>query len=520
MSNATSILTTVNIRPEVDVYATYQRLSYKPWFALAEFVDNSTQNYYDHRERLIREYQHTRPTDKLRIEIQYDSESNNLTILDNANGMEIEELARALVLNRPPPDPSGRSEFGMGLKTAACWFGKTWTIETKRLGSIRCLTAQIHVPDLVANKTEEIPVTSVTAEPQQHFTKITIESLYNPIRGRTPSRIRDQLASIYRRDIASGEVEIRWNGEPVTFPESPILEEPLGNGEVRRWRTDVAFSVACDGRLNSLPVRGWVGIRIPASQRDAGFVLMRKGRVIVGGPGEGYKPTEIFGQGNTFRSQRLIGELDLDEWPVTQAKDAFDWSGGLEDAFVERLEQAVQEYMDKAEGYRSGTPIAPADMQLAAEPTQQLFENARFSSAIVTELDQPTSVAAIPATEQNDARPVTVSSGPVVYRLDLGTEVWEFRLYWQEQDSSAHWMQVHYPDNESIDIHLNMAHPFFAPHVANQQSLELINKFVLALALAERMARRIHGDGLIAPGDFRTFMNRVLRRVSDIEVKQ
>ena len=40
----------INIRPTSSVYATYKRLSYQPWTAIAEFVDNSTQSFYDHRE--------------------------------------------------------------------------------------------------------------------------------------------------------------------------------------------------------------------------------------------------------------------------------------------------------------------------------------------------------------------------------------------------------------------------------------------------------------------------------------
>src|SRR5437899_1578980 len=46
----------INIRPAVSVYATYRRLSYRTWGAVAEFVDNSTQNYYDHRKDLLRVY--------------------------------------------------------------------------------------------------------------------------------------------------------------------------------------------------------------------------------------------------------------------------------------------------------------------------------------------------------------------------------------------------------------------------------------------------------------------------------
>ena len=48
----------------------------------------------------------------------------------------------------------------------------------------------------------------------------------------------------------------------------------------------------------------------------------------------------------------------MDAWPVTQAKDAFDWSGGLEDDLIDQLKRVCQDYMDKAEGYRErGKPI-------------------------------------------------------------------------------------------------------------------------------------------------------------------
>ena len=107
-ANAWSPSRTVNIRPDVSVYATYQRLSYRPWYAVAEFVDNSTQNYLYHRNNLLAVYKHEGRKQKLRIEINYDQDRNVLTIYDTANGMDIEELERAVVLDRPPPDRSGR----------------------------------------------------------------------------------------------------------------------------------------------------------------------------------------------------------------------------------------------------------------------------------------------------------------------------------------------------------------------------------------------------------------------------
>jgi hypothetical protein len=112
-----------------------------------------------------------------------------------------------------------------------------------------------------------------------------------------------------------------------------------------------------------------------------------------------------------------------------------------------------------------------------------------------------------------------VSDGPICYKLNLTGDQWEFRLHWQDQLSDAHWMSVSYPKDNITDIFLNIAHPFFARYINIKGFLELIQKFVVALALAERMARIKNGEGFVAPDDFRNFMNRVLRRVSEIEEK-
>lgn len=511
-------LNTINIRPESNVYSTYQRLSYRPWYAIAEFVDNSTQNYYDHKSELLSAYKREQKSDCLQVSVNYDDEKRSLLIVDNAFGMEMDELQRAVALNKPPLNRSGRCEFGMGLKTAACWFGTTWTITTKQLGSLRELIARVHVPDLVAEHTELINVIERPVAKDAHYTKILIEGLYKPIRGRTSERIRDQLGSMYRVDLRSGEIKILWNGTPVTYQEPPILIEDLDHGVKNTWKKDITIEVPWDDHENGLTAKGWIGIRLPGSQRDAGFVLLRRGRVIVGGPSEGYKPTEVFGQPNSFRSQRLIGEFHMDDWPVTQAKDAFDWSGGLEDEFITKLRIDCKDYMDKCENIRDPQGrVTLADMQLASESSQQAFSDERFGKAIVEEITLPVPPKSDVEIKEDNDKLSAVSDGPISYNINLTGESWEFRLHWQDQLSEAQWMSVSYPQDSVTDIFLNMAHPFLARYIGMKGFLELIQKFVVALALAERMARRINGNGLVAPDDFRNFMNRILRRASEIE---
>ena len=107
----------INIRPTTSVYATYKNIRYDPWTAIAEFVDNSTQSYYDNIERL----ESTKYWDGLTVDIEYKRDKINgdrLIIRDDAYGMDFHDFKRAIMLDSPPKRKS-RSEFGMGLKTAA-----------------------------------------------------------------------------------------------------------------------------------------------------------------------------------------------------------------------------------------------------------------------------------------------------------------------------------------------------------------------------------------------------------------
>lgn len=502
---------TIDVRPPVSVYATYQRLSYKPWFAIAEFVDNSTENYFEHRKEIQDAFKQN-GEHCLTIAITYDSAENSLEIRDNANGMNIEELTRAVVLNKKPPITTGRSEFGMGLKTAACWFGKRWSITTKRLGLGERYCVKVNVEDFADGKTETVPISISPAKPSDHYTIIKIEDLYKPIRTSTHARIKDQLASIYRDDLRSGEVTILWNGVPLEFQNPPILVEKGEDGSKITWCKDVEINVPWDAGKRTLMARGWIGIRIPGSMRDAGLVLMRRGRVIVGGPEAGYKPTEIFGQPNSYSSQRIVGEINMDDWPVTQSKDMFDWSGGLEDDFIKAMLGQCKDYVDKAEGLRvKEKPLTVEDMKAAAEPTAKIMASKKFADAIAAEIEFPTPKKS-PEQEKRDIKKIeAVSKGPIVFNMQLKNVQWTFRLHWQDMISDYNWMSVEFPQETQVEIYLNSAHPFFTPYMENRAMLEMLQKFVIAMALAEKLARNASPDAnMVEPEALRSYMNRVL----------
>ena len=93
----------------------YETKTYKPEFAVAEFVDNSVASYLKDKVFL----QTYESNYKLRIDIDYDLVKKTLQITDNAGGMDQETFNDALVLGKKPKDRQGLNEFGFGLKSAA-----------------------------------------------------------------------------------------------------------------------------------------------------------------------------------------------------------------------------------------------------------------------------------------------------------------------------------------------------------------------------------------------------------------
>ena len=91
----------------------YQRWNYKWWYALAEFVDNSTHNYYANQEQLDSVYSENSEKLNVRITVDRDGDEEVIQIFDNAMGMSPEDLADAFDFGRRKKNP-GRSAYGLG----------------------------------------------------------------------------------------------------------------------------------------------------------------------------------------------------------------------------------------------------------------------------------------------------------------------------------------------------------------------------------------------------------------------
>lgn len=181
-----------------------KHLNYKAWFAVAEFVDNSIQSHLANLNALRA---HEGPEFKLRIRVRLDPEISRIEITDNAAGITIGDFARAFRPAEIPLDRTGLSEFGMGMKAAACWFSDLWCVRTKALGESVERTVRFDIGAIVSNRTETLGVEERPAAPGEHYTIITLERLGAKFpQARTQKKLKDHLSSIYRVFMRRGDI--------------------------------------------------------------------------------------------------------------------------------------------------------------------------------------------------------------------------------------------------------------------------------------------------------------------------
>ncbi len=256
MSQAGS-LTSVNIRPDVGVLSVLRHLNYRPWYAVAEFVDNSLESFLAHREEI--EAVDGEGT-KLRVEITIDqANGGTIAVRDNAAGIYEHEYQRAFRPAEPPPSVQGLSEFGMGMKSAACWFGRRFTVRSSALGEPAERTVSFDIDEIVRLKSEMLPVQVVSARREHHYTEVVLYDLHKPPQGKTIAKIKDHLASIYRVFIREGILELRFRSpgidEILQYEEPEVLVAPPDEALTRRfgltpqpreWRKNIEFDFGDD----------------------------------------------------------------------------------------------------------------------------------------------------------------------------------------------------------------------------------------------------------------------------------
>lgn len=494
----------VSIAPGVSVLGILKHLNYKPWYAIAEFVDNAIQSHKSLQSSsdIL--------SSTLRVDIDVDtSDPPRISIRDNAGGIHIDDFARAFRPATVPPDRSGLAEFGMGMKSAACWFAPKWTVRTTTQGDPVVRTVSFDIENIVADDITELEIEEQPIAEEAHFTEVCLIDLFNVPAGRTLGKIKEHLTDIYRVYVREKQLDLRFRGEPLTYVEPTILQAPYFKTPDRTpviWRKDVKFDLGSDQQVS-----GFAAIRSEGSTSRAGFSLFRRGRVIEGSADEGYRPQYIFGAANGYRYQRVFGELHLDGFDVSHTKDGFRWDEN-EQPFLELLKEHIDSdelpLLRQAEGYRvrAPKPELKISAQAAVNDTGKALAVGLPSLLPVLVDAAPTTTADVEPAKQSQLATQTIS---VTFR----GQKWEVEIELTDDESESQWLIVsdsaNRPNNiRKIDIRVSMVHPFmirFAQEPSGDTNGFL--RLAAGLAIAEVLAT---SSGVRSAGTVRRNLNEII----------
>lgn len=504
------VIDKVSVRIGSQMYGRFEDLPNTVPHVLAEFVDNALQSYRDKREELLV----LEPDYKLivRIFIHWDETKTKMsertavqfTIEDNAGGIAENRFVNAFEPAKTPEDNSGLNEFGMGLKTAACWLGYKWTVHTKAIGEGVSRIVNFDQELVTRQNLDDIPVTQQQDATNAHFTKITIESpTRNVPTERSLRKIKTELASIYRNSLRTNELELFVNNEPLVFTEYPILDAPYYkniDGPSKVWKKNIDF------HFGKYHAEGFIGILKKMKSTQNGLVLSRRGRVIIGAEeGERYFPKVIFGSSTgTFRYKRIFGELELKGFAVAFNKNDIQDKENLEmlmEVLRNELRDPDCDFLAQADNYRAdeterlvkkivtGHDEAPKTKRVAVSINTQQIEDR--SNEQKQQSNTPTPVVEMKVINQFKQADL----------YEINGETHRLIVKFIENGPELCWLGVSEDEPDAIVCNINVKHEFFkvfgeptAPVIA------LLKTFIVARYTAEKV-KNINNNKAVAMMD-------------------
>lgn len=453
------------------IVGTFPRLNYRWWYAIAEFVDNSTQSYFDNREKLDALYD--KNNDGLKITITRGNDL--LRITDNAFGMNEKTLERAMTVAEPPPIPEGatkhgRSRYGMGMKTSSGWMGNFLTIRTTELGSGIELSTDIDWRKVASGETDLV-IRYREVSKNSCGTTIEVKSLHNPMVGsKTISKCKQYLESMYRIDIREKTLCLEWDAKalkPYGTDDSEFASKPDGTPWKKNLKSLVTKSNSKKGKI-AKPITGWVGILAPgkAKRVKAGFSIFHNNRQVLGYP-ESWRPESIFGEwgSNDLINQRITGELHLDDFEVTHTKDGIVWRFGEEREVGILIEKQIGDLIKHAKKtYKSQAP-GGASLRREFEKAAKVLKSEIGSDVLNREVDLA-AVEPPPSREEVQAQSEAAiesakSKNKPAMKVEL--EQYTIELYLENQGPNAsYYANSSFSDEkETLYVLINMDHPWY-----------------------------------------------------------
>lgn len=502
------VIDKVSVRIGSQMYGRFEDLPNTVPHVLAEFVDNALQSFRDNRGELLA-IDHNY---KLRviIKILWDENEAKMSqrkatkfiVEDNAGGIAANRFVNAFEPAKTPDNNTGLNEFGMGLKTAACWLGNKWVVHTKTLGEGVSRIVSFDQALVTKNNLEEIDVKTQDADTNQHFTNIEIEvPTKNVPTEKSLEKIKTELASIYRNSLRNDEFELYVNNDPLSFTEYAILNAPYyknPEGPSQVWKKDIDFA------FGPYKAKGFIGILRDLKSTQNGLVLSRRGRVIIGAEEDGrYFPKSIFGSSSgTFRYKRIFGELELEGFAVSFNKN------DIQDK--ENLEMLMEALRDE---------LREKDFDVLAQADNYRADNtARLVKKIVSRHDEAPKIKRVPVSidtkpieekarvaEIQPVEPQPVPEKSVINEFkqpdfyDINGKLHRMIVKFIDEGSDLCWLGISKEDPDAIVCNINVKHDFFKVF---GEPTDPVIALLKTLAVAKYTTDAVNNKTAIAMMDF------------------
>ena len=502
------VIDKVSVRIGSQMYGRFEDLPNTVPHVLAEFVDNALQSFRDNRGELLA-IDHNY---KLRviIKILWDENEAKMSqrkatkfiVEDNAGGIAANRFVNAFEPAKTPDNNTGLNEFGMGLKTAACWLGNKWVVHTKALGEGVSRIVSFDQALVTKNNLEEIDVKTQDADTNQHFTNIEIDvPTKNVPTEKSLEKIKTELASIYRNSLRNDEFELYVNNDPLSFTEYAILNAPYyknPEGPSQVWKKDIDFA------FGPYKAKGFIGILRDLKSTQNGLVLSRRGRVIIGAEEDGrYFPKSIFGSSSgTFRYKRIFGELELEGFAVSFNKN------DIQDK--ENLEMLMEALRDE---------LREKDFDVLAQADNYRADNtARLVKKIVSRHDEAPKIKRVPVSidtkpieekarvaEIQPVEPQPVPEKSVINEFkqpdfyDINGKLHRMIVKFIDEGSDLCWLGISKEDPDAIVCNINVKHDFFKVF---GEPTDPVIALLKTLAVAKYTTDAVNNKTAIAMMDF------------------
>ncbi|MDE5545325.1 MAG: ATP-binding protein [Malacoplasma sp.] len=539
--NKNKMVEKIDITPPLSIYNIFQKLTYKHPSAISEFIDNSTQSYKDNRNI-------QRKIEPKIFLIHVEDKINNsekIQIIDNCYGIKNSNLERVLKLNVPSKFTNkSRNEFGMGLKTAAFWLGNKLSILSKNINEDKTVRISMSLDKLESSNIEpKYFEGNYFKDKSKIFDFGTLIQISEITKKFTPTKLKsicEILASKYREDIINDKLEIRVvklkinkNSEREFFDVTRVNEDIANNKEnfykiksifeaipiefrepkIRQDKNGNEYKIEIDDYLffedQKYHIKGWIGILETGNRKKAGLILFRYGRTIIGDDESGgYRPKKIFKDGASFEYQRLYGKIYLDDFPVVQAKNDFDWHSGLEEEFIDFLYKKLTEKKDfnlvqiSRNLRNSKSSLEKKEIinnEVAKDIEEKIKEDNVFEDFTFIKK------------EDNEGFEYSIEEkNGTKYYFDLiilrGSET-------QERD----WLLIKPKEKNSYTLELNLDLPFFSPF---NDDIENVKNQIIRFCVYFSFAEIKHNLLCDNPSHFRDQLNKCIKKHLKIEGKE